>query len=188
MHAFIWCVGLCCFLMAGLASRLAWAASDLPAAPLAPPAIHPRGDPADAKPEIVLIGLGDSLTHGTMDGTNNYINTLQAYLQRIAEALAQVTSLSFSQPLFDLEEKRRQPFRVPTNLGGDGWAPGPEYQAVGLTELLFLFKDPDDADPTAQVVLPPDVWELISKILLREILGVPPIRSAAERWGGLPAP
>jgi hypothetical protein len=66
---------------------------------------------------------------------------------------------------------------------GDGWSPGPDDQAAGLTELLFLFKDPDDADPGVQVELPPDVWDLISRILLQELLGIPSVQQAAERLG-----
>lgn len=58
-----------------------------------------------------------------------------------------------------------------------------DYRAASLTALLFLLKDSDDADPTTQVALPPDVWELISRILLREILGIPPVQQAAERLG-----
>ncbi len=67
-----------------------------------------------------LIGIGDSLTHGTMDGTNNSINTLNAYLQRIADSLEQVMPLRFSQPLFDEQQERLMPFRIPTNVAVDG--------------------------------------------------------------------
>jgi hypothetical protein len=63
------------------------------------------------------------------------------------------------------------------------WAPGAEYAATGLTELLFLFKDPNDADPGVEVALPPDVWDLISQILLRELLGIPSVQQAVERLG-----
>jgi hypothetical protein len=66
---------------------------------------------------------------------------------------------------------------------GDGWAPGPTYAAAGLTELLFLFKDPDDGDAAVQPLLPPDVWQRLSQILLGEILGIPAVQQAAERLG-----
>ena len=33
---------------------------------------------SDADTLTMLIGIGDSLTHGTMDATNNYVNTLNA--------------------------------------------------------------------------------------------------------------
>lgn len=66
---------------------------------------------------------------------------------------------------------------------GDGWAPGPQYTATGTTELLFLLKDQDDNDPQVQVELPPDVWDLISDVLLKEILDVPEIRAEAMRLG-----
>jgi lysophospholipase L1-like esterase len=67
-----------------------------------------------------LIGLGDSLTHGTMDATNNALNTGHAYLQRVRNALGQRLALVFSQPWFDVNEQRVDPARVPTNLAVDG--------------------------------------------------------------------
>ena len=81
---------------------------------------HPGDSRAASSGPTALIGLGDSLTHGTMDATNNYIHTDKAYLQRVATALAKVLPLAFRQPYFSLEEKRIQPFQVPTNLGVDG--------------------------------------------------------------------
>lgn len=71
-------------------------------------------------PRTALIGLGDSLGHGTMDAANNFINTEHAFLQRVADALAMAVPLYFSQPLFDLAEKRLEPFTIPTNLAVDG--------------------------------------------------------------------
>ena len=68
----------------------------------------------------MLIGIGDSLTHGTMDGTNNATNTLHAYLQLVADSLASVVPLRFSQPLFDDAGNRESPWLVPTNVGVDG--------------------------------------------------------------------
>lgn len=70
--------------------------------------------------QTALIGLGDSLTHGTMDATNNYINTQNAYLQRVRNALARRIPVVFGQPLFDLNEDRIDPSSTPTNLGVDG--------------------------------------------------------------------
>jgi len=54
---------------------------------------------------------------------------------------------------------------------GDGFAPGPSYRGDGIAELLFLFKDPDDTSAGVQPVLPFNVWELISRALLKEFLG-----------------
>lgn len=71
-------------------------------------------------PPTALIGLGDSLSHGTMDATNNALNTANAYLQRTRNALAQRIPLVFGQPFFDVNEERIDPSRVPTNLGVDG--------------------------------------------------------------------
>jgi hypothetical protein len=69
---------------------------------------------------VLLVGMGDSLTHGTMDANNNYVATQNAYLQRIADKLAEVTRLRFRQPFYDFTETRLQPFSIPTNLGVDG--------------------------------------------------------------------
>jgi len=71
---------------------------------------------------------------------------------------------------------------------GDGWAAGPDYEASGATRLLFLFKDPSDDDPEIQVEIPPDVWDLVSDVLLEEILGIPLIGTATERLGASTAP
>lgn len=73
-----------------------------------------------AAPQTVLIGVGDSLTQGTMNATDNATNTLNAYLQKIADSLSRVTAVTFVQPLFDDNENRQLPFSVPTNLGVDG--------------------------------------------------------------------
>jgi hypothetical protein len=67
---------------------------------------------------------------------------------------------------------------------GDGWAPGPGYPNDGIGDLLFLFKDPDDTDPAAEVVLPDDVWQRIAQALLGEVIGASPaLRAEAERLG-----
>jgi hypothetical protein len=52
--------------------------------------------------------------------------------------------------------------------------------------MLFLFKDPDDSNPTVTPVLPPDVWAQIARALLQEILGIPAMRAEAERLGMVP--
>ncbi len=71
---------------------------------------------------------------------------------------------------------------------GDGWAAGPDYQHPGITDLLFLYKDPDDSDATVQVNLPDDVWVQIKDALLGDLLGREPrLRPEAERLGLTPA-
>ena len=75
---------------------------------------------ASSGPPIAIIGVGDSLTHGTMDATNNALNTANAYLQRVRNALAQRVPVVFSQPFYDLSEARIEPNRIPTNLAVDG--------------------------------------------------------------------
>jgi hypothetical protein len=76
--------------------------------------------PVTSFEEYVLISLGDSMTHGTMNATNNRTNALNSYIQKVAESLGQVIKVSFSQPLFDFDQKRLDPFTIPTNLGVDG--------------------------------------------------------------------
>jgi hypothetical protein len=116
----IWALGLGSVLIAGLGGSSAQAAAGPFIAPEKPHSASLPGNSADTPPASILIGLGDSLTHGTMDATNNSINTLNAYLQKTVEALHQVTPVTFSQPLFDLQENRLHPFQVPTNFGVDG--------------------------------------------------------------------
>ena len=91
------------------------------------------------------------------------------------------TVLGRSTPLADLETiATTDPYR---DNDGDGWVSGPDSPASGIAELLFLFTDPDDANPNTQVQLPADVWHLISRVLLAELIGVPQVRSGAEQAG-----
>jgi len=66
---------------------------------------------------------------------------------------------------------------------GDGFVPGAEYTAHGFAELLLLLRDPDDADPAQQAVIPADIWDRISAILLDGVLNVPVIAAEARRLG-----
>jgi hypothetical protein len=77
-------------------------------------------------------------------------------------------TLTMNAPLHELSEvMETDPY---VDKDGDGWVEGPAYTASGITELLFLFKDPDDSDPTLQPTLPPDIWNYVTNILLREFL------------------
>lgn len=99
----------------GLAWVGVWAAS------LAADTVEsPEVDAGDKGVETILVGVGDSLTHGTMDARNNSLNTLHAYLQAVADSLAQVSNLTFRQPLYDEDENRILPSQAPSNLGVDG--------------------------------------------------------------------
>lgn len=49
---------------------------------------------------------------------------------------------------------------------------------------MFLFKDPENNDPAVEPRLPPDVWEQISNILLREILDIPVLRRGGAPGSG----
>jgi len=68
----------------------------------------------------LLVTVGDSLTQGTRDATNNRYNTENAFVQKIAEKLDPVMWLKFAQPLLDENQNRINPLTVPTNLGVDG--------------------------------------------------------------------
>jgi hypothetical protein len=75
---------------------------------------------AAASPPVMLFAIGDSLGHGTMDATNNYWATANAFLSRVAYSLATVEPVYFRQPYYDFAENRIQPYVVPTNLSVDG--------------------------------------------------------------------
>jgi hypothetical protein len=76
--------------------------------------------------------------------------------------------LGLDAPLYDLEDiSHNDPY---VDKDGDGWVPGPDYEATGYSELLFLFRDPDDTDPTEEPDLTGDIWKLVSEILLEEFL------------------
>lgn len=64
---------------------------------------------------------------------------------------------------------------------GDGFPPGPPWTASGITELLHLFRDPDDTSASVGVELPDDVWARISAVLLGQLLQVPAIQAQAEK-------
>ena len=94
--------------------------------------------------------------------------------------------LGIQAPLEDLGAVRAaDPY---ADQDGDGWVPGPSIEPPGIAELLFLFADPDDQNPVVQVELPPDVWDIISAILLDELLRIAEIRAEAERLGYVPEP
>lgn len=108
---------------------------------------HTLDDSAlNREPRTVLMGIGDSLTHGTMDATNNDINTLNAYLQVIADSLEQAdVSLWFKQPLFNDREKRERPFLIPTNVGVDG---ADSFSVEGLSYYLRAGTDESLINPS----------------------------------------
>jgi hypothetical protein len=97
---------------------------------------------SSATERVMVVGLGDSLTHGTLNATNNSVNTENAYLQRVVDKLSTVVNLRFTQPLYDFTEKRIQPFVIPTNFAVDGAdafsMEGIEYyKRVGATESFL---------------------------------------------------
>jgi hypothetical protein len=66
----------------------------------------------------------------------------------------------------------------------DGFTPGPDSPSSGIAELLFLFKDPDDTNPSIQVDLPPDVWSIIGRVILDEVTGRSvALKAEADRRG-----
>jgi hypothetical protein len=96
----------------------------------------------------ILIGIGDSLTH-VADYLLINLNSI----------------MGLNAPYYNLSQIITKDLYI--DRDGDGWAPGPNYSASGITQLLFLFKDPDDTNPNVQPVLPAGVWNIISNVLCR---------------------
>ncbi|MDI6846493.1 MAG: hypothetical protein QME28_10215 [Candidatus Saccharicenans sp.] len=71
-------------------------------------------------PRTTLLAVGDSLTQGTRDATNNQYHLQNAYLQKVASKLSLVLPLKFNQAWLDLSGNRLNPLTIPTNLGIDG--------------------------------------------------------------------
>ena len=108
-------------------------------------AVHPGNAASSPFPVLnhryVLVGLGDNLTQGTMDATDNGLNTLHAYLQKVYESLAKSEDVGFMPPLLSYHEKRLIPFSLPTNLGVDG-------SDVFTIEGISYYKRQGTADST----------------------------------------
>lgn len=126
--------------------RPGFAGAGLLALLLSVPALHAQESSDRLAGEgLLLVGIGDSLTHGTMDASNNATNTLNAYWQRVADALAVNRTVRFSQPLFDDQQQRLSPWRLPSNLGVDGAdlfsADGLEYYKRVGAELSYVDDD-----------------------------------------------
>ncbi|MBK1701479.1 hypothetical protein [Thiococcus pfennigii] len=150
---------------------------------VAAPAVAPAGPLQAAAPPTLLLGLGDSLTHGTMDATNNATNTLNAYLQGVADSLGQVMPLTFSQPLFDDAGVRLDPFVKPTNLGVDG---ANIFSMVGLEYYKRAGVDesyPSD-DYLCDPILPRRLEDKYDRVLypLNLLHGAPASQMDGARW------
>lgn len=120
-----------------------------------------------------------------LDGVHPGFTGHALIANRILETLNE--RLGLAAPLHDLEAVMlTDPY---VDRDGDGWVPGPLLSSEGLTELLLLFRDPDDTDPARQVELPPDVWQSVSRILLEKMLAVPtlPVGPLRRPSSGRPA-
>jgi hypothetical protein len=104
---------------------------------------------------------------------NYVLEQLQAQLG-IAAPLYSLDGVAATDPYWDKD--------------GDGWAPGPPWTASGATGILHLFRDADDTDPSVGVVLPEDIWERFSAVLLDQLLDVPAIRAQAEKMNATSLP
>lgn len=91
-------------------------------------------------------------------------------------------ALGIAAPLVDVEAiAQGDPY---VDRDGDGWAPGPDYHASGMTELLLLLTDTDDTDPSVGPDIPSNVWRLFSRALVHDMVGsLPGLRLEAERLG-----
>jgi len=109
--------------------------------------------------------------------------TAQAFLANfIVERMNEVLGLD-APPTDLVDTLSMDPY---VDWDGDGWATGPDYEPPGITRLILLFRDPDDTNPDVGVEMPPDVWGLISNVLLGEILDIPAMRERAETLGVVP--
>jgi hypothetical protein len=87
----------------------------------------------------------------------------------------------YGAPLFDLAQVAgTDPY---IDRDGDGYAAGVEYPGQGFTELLLLLRDPDDANPGQQAVVPADIWQRIDAILRQGALAIPGVAAEARRLG-----
>jgi hypothetical protein len=115
----------------------------------------------------------------TFDGVHPNLTGQSLIANFVLQALGAV--LGSSPPQYDLSAVAAgDPY---WDSDGDGFSPGPPWAASGIPELLHLFRDPDDSSAAQQAVLPENVWEIISSVLLEEILGLPGIRAEAQRRG-----
>jgi hypothetical protein len=130
-----------------------------------------------------MVGVGDSLTHGTMDAHNNALNTANAYLNRAAALLAQSVTLLFSQPFLNDNGSRVTPFQTPTNVGVDGEdsfsVDGLEYyKRVGASQSYFT------ESYTADKLLPSRFADLHDAVLypINVYAGNPVTQMQSAEW------
>ncbi len=141
-------------------------------------------DALTGKIEIIVDGrvLSRKWVRGggfTLDGVHPGYTGQALIANFVLEELNNVLGLEAS--TYDLDEvSAGDPY---VDRDGDGWAPGPSYEASGIAKLLFQFKDPDDGDAGVQAAMPPDIWDIISDILLRQILGIKAVSDEAARLG-----
>lgn len=139
-----------------------------------------EGEPAS---HSTLITMGDSLTHGTLDGANNWINSLSGYAQRIADSLNQVSDVSFVQPLFNEQEERLFPFTIPSNLAVDGAdsfsLEGIQYYKRAGTTQSFI-----NPGYLADKTLPGQLQDKYDKVLypINLLAGRPVSQVGAANW------
>jgi hypothetical protein len=104
--------------------------------------------------------------------------TIQGYVaNQVIAGINDATGLEA--PLRDLESIVARDVYI--DRDGDGWVSGPDGPLAGAGALLSFFRDPNDNDPGLQPELPPDIWDQISAILLRSLLGIDAVRTEAER-------
>ncbi len=78
-------------------------------------------EPGSQAAKILLLGVGDSMTQGTMDAFNTKKHTRKAFLHLVSQRLRRTgMPIKFVQPFLDGQGFRLKPKAVPTNLGVDG--------------------------------------------------------------------
>ncbi|MFC2141720.1 hypothetical protein ACFLR7_02160 [Acidobacteriota bacterium] len=73
------------------------------------------------RPKVLLLGVGDSLTQGTMDAVNHKTNTQNAFLNWVWKMLRKSGwKVKLTQPYLSNAGVRLNPNSIPSNLGVDG--------------------------------------------------------------------
>jgi len=169
--------------MLAFAGRSRIVGSLVTAALLSTGASSARTGAESASPPLALIGIGDSLTHGTMDATNNALNTANAYVQRVRNSLSRRVPLAFAQPFYDFDENRVDPFRLPTNLGVDG---ADSFTIDGLEYHRRAGTDQDTVSPglLADKLLPSQFEGDYDKVLypINVLAGEPTSQVSGAEW------
>ncbi len=110
-------VVLCCCICLGLGSQGAGLAQDEQESGIDDQVLME----AAARAKVLFLGVGDSLSQGTMDAVNHKANTQKGFMHQVWSKLRKAgRKVIFAQPFLSETGVRMNPNKVPTNLGVDG--------------------------------------------------------------------